>query len=514
MHRSQILTILLCSFLIGVGIGSTWRYIYETQLLILIGVSLLILAVSAYHGTFGTTTRGITRRRTGFLIGVCLLFIAFGIFYYQRFDSERNQLTRFNDVIVGGKGVPITVRGYVDGPLIDRGSQTQFPFLVKEIVALNRRIPADEKILVTTQGAADYRYGDFLRLTGPVQTPSNLGEFDYRAFLNRQGIRSTMYAPNIEIDMFELPWYEYGIRNLYRNLEDIRLSFERSLQNILPEPHASYLAGILIGTRENIPDRLREAFQRTGTSHILAISGYNIAIVAQGILAVLFFWFPRKRAFWIMAGCIILFVILTGASASVVRAAVMGLLFLFATGYGRLYDAKVSIIMAATLMVLFNPFLLVFDVGFQLSFLAVIGLIYAYPILKNSFKKIPDAFGLRDIALMTLAAQIVTLPLIIGYFKSIPLISLLVNVLILPLVPVAMFAGFFAGLLGMVFIPLGKITGIVAWAISSYQLWIIEFFSRWKFASIPVSVSWVIILLIYMIIAGIFLRAHKKHELA
>jgi len=175
---------------------------------------------------------------------------------------------------------------------------------------------------------------------------------------------------------------------------------------------------------------------------------------------------------------IVLFVILTGASASVVRAAVMGLLLLFANGYGRLYNPKNSIIFAGAAMVYFNPFVLVFDIGFQLSFVAVLGLIYFYPRFDDKLKKMPKFGNLKEIFLMTLSAQIAVAPLLIYYFRNFSLVSLPVNLMILPFIPFAMFAGFISGLAGMIFPSFGQVIGWVAWAITTYQIKVVELFAK------------------------------------
>jgi len=220
---------------------------------------------------------------------------------------------------------------------------------------------------------------------------------------------------------------------------------------------------------------IKEAFNKTGTTHILAISGYNIMIISWAVLSLLVYFFKRRTAFWLSVAIIILFTILTGASSSVVRASIMGLLLLFANGYGRLYDPKNSIILAGVAMIWSNPFALVFDIGFQLSFVAVIGLMYLYPRIDSKLKKLPKLGNLKEMFLMTLSAQIAVAPLLIYYFKNFSLVSLLANILILPFLPAAMFIGFISGLAGVIFLPVGQVVGFIAWAITTYQIKIIEF---------------------------------------
>jgi competence protein ComEC len=511
MHRSQILSYVLISFLIGTAIGSYITF-GDEYFWIAVGVGVLILGVSAYHRTFGQTPQGIMRRKIGFVIGMCIVVATGGAYRFQEVHTDRSRVTEFNDREVGGKGIPVRVEGYVAGDIDERGAQVQFPFQVRQIVTQKWIFSADERVLVIADRGSDYRYGDVLSIEGPARAPQNSETFDYEMYLKKQGIRSIFSSPAIaNTASLSLGFAEHSDIKLHRILQAIKSRFEASITATIPEPEVSYIQGVLLGSRRDIPQELKDAFTTTGPSHILAISGYNITIVAEAVLAVLFFWFRRRKAIWIATAAIILFTILTGATASVVRAAVMGLLVLFASGYGRVYDAKHSIILAGAVMVFFNPFLLVFDVGFQLSFLAVIGLIYLYPILQRWFQRIHPLLGLKEIFLMTLAAQIMVAPLLIGYFHSLSIISLVVNILILPFVPFVMLFGFLAGTLGIIFVPLGKVIGFIAWALAHYQIWIVERFASFSLASISLTLPWGVIAALYGVLFLGLWQLYKRY---
>ena len=288
-----------------------------------------------------------------------------------------------------------------------------------------------------------------------------------------------MFYPDIvEYSDLELGWGEKLKMDVYGVIFSIKNNFESAVARSIPEPNASFINGILLGSRQNIPDDLKEAFNETGTTHILAISGYNIMIISWAVLTGLVIFFRRKTAFWLSVITICAFVVLTGASASVVRAAVMGLLLLFAQGYGRLYSPKNSIVFTGAAMVYFNPFVLKFDIGFQLSFAAILGLMYLYPYLNSKLNKVPKLGTLKEITLMTLSAQIAVAPFLIYYFNNFSLVSLPVNVLILPFIPAAMFVGFISGLAGMAFLPLGQAVGWFAWAITTYQIETVKLFAK------------------------------------
>ncbi|OGN16361.1 MAG: hypothetical protein A3C81_02775 [Candidatus Yanofskybacteria bacterium RIFCSPHIGHO2_02_FULL_46_19] len=288
--------------------------------------------------------------------------------------------------------------------------------------------------------------------------------------------------------------------------------FQESVNQSIPEPNASYINGILLGARQSIPKDLKEVFNRTSTTHILAISGYNITVIADAVLAGLVFCMRRRYAFWVSVVVIILFTLLTGASASVVRAAIMGLLFLFASGYGRLYDAKNSIVLAGAVMIYFNPRVLVFNIGFQLSFLAVLGLLYIYPVLKHLTIKWPDIFELKELALMTVSAQIAVAPLLAHYFRQFSLVSLPANILVLPFVPAVMLLGFLSGLGGLIFLPLGQLIGYVAWALSLYQIKVIQFLAALPLASLSFSFDWLLVALACALLIFAAYKLKNKYE--
>lgn len=337
--------------------------------------------------------------------------------------------------------------------------------------------------------------------SGDIQPIAQLESKSYAAYLRKEGIDALMRFPEMtgKSDL-NLGFAEKYKIVLFRGIFSLKSKFQEAVNRTIAEPEASFIGGILLGSRQNIPQEIKDAFSRTSTTHILAISGYNISIVAELILAVSVLFVRRRTAFWISFAAIFAFTILTGASASVVRASIMGLLYLFASGYGLLYNARNSIALAGAVMVFTNPFVLNFDVGFQLSFLAVIGLIYIYPVIDSRFKKIPGMGGLKEVALMTVSAQLAVLPLLIYSFQNFSVVSLPANIMILPFVPFSMLFGFISGISGMIFNPLGQFLGYFAWAVSAYQIGVVNFFANLPFSSFFVSIRWTTMLVVYLIL--------------
>jgi competence protein ComEC len=377
----------------------------------------------------------------------------------------------------------------------------------------NLRVESDKLIITdqptrTVKGLAlvqappftDFRYGDRVRAEGKLQTPAGTGDFDYREYLARQGVYSIMSRPRVtarsvarDQGFAPLAWL-YAFKARAKNV----------IAQILPEPQASLLTGILLGDDSGIPKSVQDAFRATGTSHIIAISGYNVTILIGlmnlGALRLL----GRRRAFFVLVIGLLIYMLLVGASASVMRAVIMGIVFLLANRVGRQGLALNTLFLTAMLMTLYNPMWL-WDVGFQLSFVATLGLIlYATPLQQTvetwlagvlparRVKPVMDV--LSDALLVTLAAQITTIPLLAYSFKQFSFVSLLTNALVLPAQSGVMIAGGLALLAGLVWIPLGQVIGWVAWLFLAWTTGMVELTARIPGASLPlgnVSAVWI-----------------------
>ncbi len=254
-------------------------------------------------------------------------------------------------------------------------------------------------------------------------------------------------------------------------LEKITGNFIHTIERLLPEPHASYLGGILVGARSSIPYDLKRDFIKTGTMHITALSGYNVSIIAK-YLHLIF-----RSVAWSLFG-IVLFVLATGASSSVVRAALMGSLLVVTAKAGRQYSALHALLAAAFCMIFFSPKILFEDIGFQLSVAATAGIILLPPYLERGLWWMSEKFQIRESFLVTLSAQIATLPIVLYYFHTFSLISPLVNLLVLPTIPWVMLFGALVGVCGFLSIFLGSLIAWPAYLLLSYQIFVIQFFAQ------------------------------------
>lgn len=384
-------------------------------------------------------------------------------------------------------------------------------------------IKVEGNILLVAKKYPEYEYGDKIEVVGKLKTPNSSEDFDYKQYLAKDDIYSIIYFPEIKLLVS-------GQGNWFLDkLLTVKNKFEDSINKILVEPQSSLLAGLLLGEKRGLPLDLMANFSLTGTTHIIALSGYNITIIAVTLISLFnFFMLRRRLAFWLALATIVLFVLMTGAAASVVRAAIMGILVLLAQQVGRLYSIRNALIFAGAVMVYLSPKVLVFDLGFQLSFGATLGLIYISPILQTWFepkegdsllaqitgrKKFIESMGsLKSILIATLAAQIAVLPLLIINFGQLSLIAPMANLLILPFIPATMLLGFLGALGGLIFLPLGQVFGWIAWLFLSYEIKIIELLAKIPIAAISFKWNWLGGGIYYAILIWLIWRFNSKQK--
>ena len=314
-----------------------------------------------------------------------------------------------------------------------------------------------------------------------MKTPPSGEDFSYKDYLARQGILA--YVPDAEVTLLPFTAGDPLLRQIY-SFKDTAVA---RIYRIFPEPEAPLLAGILLGDDNGIPADLQQAYKNTGTAHIIAISGFNIAIIAALFVALFSRLFGRRKGAVAAVIGIVIYTMLVGASASVVRAAIMGGLSIFALQMGRRQNGLNTLAFTAAVMAVVNPNLL-WDVGFQLSFAATLGLVLFARPLQDWFTSLlarrlkgETAAKIAGLAgayvLFTWAAQLTTLPIIAYQFKSISLVSLIANPFILPVQPAVMVLGGLALILSFIYIPLGQIAAWIAWPFAAYTNRAVEFFN-------------------------------------
>lgn len=401
----------------------------------------------------------------------------------------------------------VKLTGVVSGQPNMRDTYTNLRVAAESLALGDKEYAVTGTVLVRAPRYPEYHYGDRLEIEGLLETPPEFEDFSYRDYLARQGIHSLLRRPRITLLARDQGSF------FYARLYAFKGRAQATIARFLPEPQASLLTGILLGVETGIPADLMADFSATGTAHIIAISGFNISIIAglfSGLSARLF---GRRRAMPLAVAGIILYTIFVGASAAVVRAAIMGSLYIIAIHYGRQSDALNSLMAAAILMTALNPFTL-WDLGFQLSFAATLGLVLYAPVVQGWFERglrkllsegaAQKAIGLLNEALIvTLAVQITALPIVVYNFHTLSLVTLLTNLLILPAQPGVMLWGGVAIISGLLWLPLGQALGWVAWLFLTYTIVIVELMARVPYASVDMGrVSLGLVCLYYGLLAG------------
>jgi competence protein ComEC len=457
-------------------------------------------------------------RKTLIIAGLCLLALFGG---GLRFPSSLPPLDEHSLRFYNDTGI-VEIQGMVAEEPDIRDRFCLLTFSASEIIVNGKMKEVSGTALIQVPRYPAYRYGDVLNVTGKLETPEPFDNFDYKSYLAHQGIYSVIYYPGVELlgqgeGLKPLQWI-YSLRE--------RLS--TSLARALPEPQGSLAQGILLGLRTNIPDSLNQAFSRTGTAHILAISGLNISIVIAMFLSLGILVFGRQRSIyiWLALGVIWLYTLLAGMNPPVIRAAIMGSLFLMAEYLGRQQSAIIALAFAAAVMVGIQPQLL-WSVSFQLSFLAMAGLIFFYPhfqtwgrkgvalLFKNREKIVPTASIITDGFASTLAAVVAVGPLIAYNFGVVTLVGLPTTLFSLPALPPIIVTTALVAFVGL-FAPLmAQILGWLAWLFLSYFLSVVQGFNALPYASLEVStVSTWHIWGYYAILVGLIASINHQNQLA
>ena len=490
MSKSKIFFCFCLFFIFGIFLDAIIIKIgfFTPHLFISAGFILGIIFISVFW-----------RRKKIVMIGFCLIFLFLGIWRHQiiKLGIKNNELVMLNDL---EKEVTLI------------GTVIREPDVRENSIKLTIR-PGETKgrILATVNRYPEYNYGDKLKITGKLETPPVFEDFNYKNYLEKEGIYSVIYRP--EIKPIERKKLGGLFSQFYGGILQFKNKLRKSVYQNLSPPQSSILGAMILGDKNRMSANLKEKLSIAGVRHITAVSGMHIVILSGVLMSLLLtigLW--RGQAFYLSILFISLFIIMTGAQPSGVRAGIMGGLFLLGQKIGRKSFSPRTIIMAAALMLAINPLLLLNDVGFQLSFLAAMGIIYLGSIFKNWLRFIPRKLNfLKDIMTMTFAAQIFTLPILIYNFGRISLVSPLTNILIIPVVYWIMFSGFIFALVGIILPFLGWILSFPCWFLLTYLLKIVDFFSHPWAAKTIENIHWLWLIIFYLLLA-VFVYWLKKRQ--
>lgn len=360
-------------------------------------------------------------------------------------------------------------------------------------------VPKDIKIL----------YGDEVSVSGVLETPENFitntgKEFNYKRYLANKDIYFVINNANTNV-------ISHKKGSFYKaTLFNIKNFFIAKLDRVIPSPESDLAGGLILGTRGGFDNDLRQEFISTGTIHIVALSGYNITIVAESVIKILILFLSQTVASTLGIVVIILFIIMTGAQATAVRAGIMAVILLFARITGRTSSAGRGLVIAFVLMIVWD-LRVATDISFQLSFLATFGMLFVTPKIFPLMRFLPMRLKIRETITTTIGATISVLPIILFSTGVLSLVSLPANVIILPLIPFAMFMSFLTAIFGFIHPILSLPFAFVSKLLLSFILFVIHFFASLPFASITIKhFPLVLVILLYILLVGWVFNFWKK----
>jgi competence protein ComEC len=439
-------------------------------------------------------------------ISLTLICGTFGIFRYNYFVrfTENKTLEEF-------VGKNIERQGIVVSEPDERETSVRY------VVEIN-----DVRIIVSDFPYSEIEYGDRVRVRGVLKTPENFEnefgrEFDYVNYLLKDKILYEIRNAKVErmlgndlkdnnsredrLGMRE----QIGMR-INKLLFSVKHAFTESLDRSLSFPESRLAAGLVVAGKRSLPKDIQDEFQKTGTLQVVVLSGYNVTIIAETLIALTKSLSKRMAAGFGIGG-IVLFTVMAGGSATIVRGAIMAILVIFAKVLGRRYSVGRALLITGGGMLIYNPMYLAHDPSFQLSFLATAGLIYVSPLLEKRLSWMPEYFGLRGILATTLSAQIAVLPLLIYMTGTISLVAIPANMLISLAVPITMLSCFITGIFGLISMFLAFPISLISFVLLKFILQTVHIFASFPFTNLalPYFPLWLVIV-IYICYAVILWR--------
>ena len=486
----------ILGFILGVSIESIFNFGYSFTVLFLVLAFILILLVNV-----------VSSHQRSFFVSFVLASCALGVLCVD--VSSNIQNAHILDVFVG---TSVRVGGMVVTQPDVREEYTNIVLEARDVFygGAHDVLERPVHVLVRTQAHPKLYYGDELVLKGELAIPKNFAPkegaraFDYRAYLAKEKNFYQMFFPEVTV-------VARGHGNfLYEKLFAMRAWLFENMFRAIPEPEASLAGGILLGEKQSLGSELLQKFRDVGVAHIVVLSGYNIAIVASGAtraLVVLPFFLRVSMS----VGTVILFALMVGGGATVVRATIMVLVVILARAMGREGSALRALALAGGVMIFLNPLILFHDVSFQLSFMATIALIYVSPLIESHLKFLSEKWHIKEVVVSTISTQIFVLPLLLHMTGQFSVVGLAVNLLILAFIPLTMLFGFLAGITGLISVIISLPFAYIAYGFLYYELGVVKIFSSLPFASVSLpALSGIGVIGIYLLMTAILVWWHKK----
>ncbi len=460
-RRKELIQLAAAAFLVGIISETFWQWQIITIILICVSAILFI---------------SVRQWRFAVIIVVVAFLVGMGRIMLEPRAPTENNIGSF--ATTRDDPLRVEIMGRLSRFPDYRFDKEKWVLTAKELTFANGESKSVKgKMLFQIPSGNGLEYGDIIILRGNLEIPFETDEFSYKNYLARTHIYAVMNYPQVEKTGKSVS--NPVMTPLFR----LRQWFDRSLKRAIPAPESAFAAGILIGDRSGFSPEYEEAFRKTGLSHLLALSGYNITIIVLAVFWLLK-WFGKRIRLTITMAFLVFFVIFVGGGSSIIRAAVMGAIGLFVVHSGRNAHGLTLLLLASVLMVTISPLILAFDPSFQLSFAGVLGLIgFATPIKQFVNRKIHNLFWTELLA-ATLAAQLGVMPLLLSLFGAISLIAPIANLLIAPLVPIQMLLSFLAIFPGAFIGFIGSLIAFAAWNLLHVSLVVIKLLATIPGASV------------------------------
>ena len=468
-----------------------------------------------------------------FLFGISIsqfvpTYIIFGLYpgiilsiFYLFLNSRKLDISKVS------KGIVIMLIGLTFGIIIFKYHQNNVIYLPKESVGIetskeavildipvsgnynySTKAKIDEQYVLLRYKDTELNYGDKVIVEGEYELPESFSNdygvaFDYPKFLEAKGINYIFEAKRLEkISSHHAPLIQ-------EYLYDLRQSITSTINRLVHGPYSGLINGILIGEKSGLNKDLKDSMARVGVIHIAVLSGYNIMIVAMGL------FYSLSKFSWRVASIvsllsIIMIVLMSGAEPPAVRAGLLGLIVLLGKiiVHRQMHVGR-ALLLIASVIVFFNPYSLLYDISFQLSFLATLGLVYVSPIISNNLKFITEKFGLREIISATIGAQIAVTPLLLHTTGVFSIVSLPANILVLPAVPLLMLSGFLVSVFGNILSIMAYPFVWICHLLSAYVIYIVNLFDRIPVTVFYIEDTWSVIL-IYFVFGFIYWKLRRN----
>jgi len=459
-------------------------------------IFLLLLIFSALGLSIGTILKLSHLYWLGFFFFVIMLFykrnillalpvaLIFIFSAHYAFNFTKN-IASAKEVLFSQKP-PISIYGKIITYPQETENSQKFVLSVEEV----NQTKIKTKILVYFGKDKNFYKGEKIRILGKIKEPPSFEDFDYKNYLYRQGIVGVVYYPELK----EVEEANF----LYKIVNGARKKADKVFSEGLPYPENYFVKAVILGEKRELPEKLKEIFNKSGIRHITAISGMHIVVllnILTSFLIALGLW--RQQAGLLSLFFIVLYIFFIGFQPSAVRAAIMGAGVIIAQIFGRLPDTTRFLLLAAVAMLFTNPFL-IYDIGFQLSFLAAAGINYLTPFFSQKLKRVPNVCGLRDVLSMSLGAQVFTIPLLLYHFEYFSFLSFLTNILVVPLMPLLLGLGILALIFGFISSWLSFVVFLPLFIISRYIIWVASTFSQFTNFILNIKISLALVIFYYL----------------